>query len=149
MAAALPRARVVHALPGRTRLRIEEKRGDAAYFASLSAALATLPGVEQVSAAALTGSLVVRHEPPLEAIAATARAAGLFVVDAASAGATVPVPDSPAAGAGLAARPLLVAGLVGAAVWQFSRARLFPPAITLLWYALHVGRIGPFDADEG
>ena len=36
-------AREVHALPGRTRLRINEKRGDEAYFTAVENALSDYP----------------------------------------------------------------------------------------------------------
>ena len=56
-----PLAREVHALPGRTRLRIDEKRGDEAYFQTVEKALSDYPGVLAVETNSRTASVLVHH----------------------------------------------------------------------------------------
>lgn len=73
------RARVVHRIPGRTRLRAEALPEDAAGRAELREALAGLPGVYEVSLREATGSVVLRHRRD-------------FSLEAALAGAQAPVP---------------------------------------------------------
>ena len=56
-----PLAREVHALPGRTRLRIDEKRGDEAYFTTVENALRDYPGILAVETNSRTASVLVHH----------------------------------------------------------------------------------------
>jgi len=56
-----PLAREVHALPGRTRLRIDEKRGDAAYFLTVEKALSDYPGILAVETNSRTASVLIHH----------------------------------------------------------------------------------------
>ena len=56
-----PLAREVHALPGRTRLRIDEKRGDEAYFTTVESALRDYPGILAVETNSRTASVLVHH----------------------------------------------------------------------------------------
>jgi Heavy metal associated domain 2 len=58
-----PLARVAHALPGRKRLKIEERRGDEAYFNTVEKALSESPGVVAVETNFRTGSVIVHHRP--------------------------------------------------------------------------------------
>jgi hypothetical protein len=54
-------AREVHALPGRTRLRIDEKRGDETYFLAVESALSDYPGISWVETNSRTASVLVHH----------------------------------------------------------------------------------------
>lgn len=58
------RARLVHVLPGRIRLRVPAQRGDIAFFRDLSLALMELPGVTEVTARHATAGVLIRHEGP-------------------------------------------------------------------------------------
>jgi hypothetical protein len=129
MAEALPVAEVVHAIPGRARLRIVGRRGDGVFFAAVASGLSTIAGIYHVEVRPLTGSLLIEHGPPLERIAAAAREARLFVI---SNEAPAPAPVTPAE-----IDPKMVVGLgLGAiAIWQVLEGELLPPAITLAWYA--------------
>lgn len=139
----LPIAQIVHSMPGRSRLRIADRRGDDAFFASLATALSTIAGVYKVDATPLTGSVLIQHGGPLARIGAAARDAGLFAVGKA------PEASGEAPAMDFDPKLLLVLGFVGAALWQMSRERIFPPAITLLWYAMHFGGFGaPFEDGE-
>jgi hypothetical protein len=142
---------VAHASLGRLRLRIPDRKGDAAYFARLEPALASCPGVARVEGRAATGSLLIFHAPaasPSE-IAAYAERQGLFAVtdrpaeppktllrqvgdgmsalDRSLTEATRGVIDLPSA---------LFVALVGLAVRQAGQGNLLGPTSTLLWAAL-------------
>jgi hypothetical protein len=139
--ASLPLALVAHAMPGRARLRIADRRGDAAYFASVSKALSAIAGVRAVETAPMTGSILIQHSGPLARIGVAAQEAQLFVVGEA--------PAAPRETAEFSINPQVVAALAlfAAALWQMSRERFFPPAITLLWYASRLGGVWSLDGD--
>jgi hypothetical protein len=125
----LPVAEIVHVMAGRARLRIAERRGDAALFASIASGLSTIPGIYKVEVRPLTGSILIQHGPPLARIGAAARELRLFVVRNAQ---PVPLPTP-----SLPIDPKIAVGLgLGVlALWQLAEGRIFPPAITLAWYA--------------
>src|SRR3712207_6077744 len=56
---------VVHALPGRTRLRVSRVTVDEATATRLAEALAALPGIEQVRIDRRTRSILCTHAPTL------------------------------------------------------------------------------------
>src|SRR5215203_864037 len=56
-----PLAREVHVLPGRTRLRIDEKSGDEAYFLAVDKALSDYPSISAVETNSRTASVLVHH----------------------------------------------------------------------------------------
>ncbi len=62
------RAYAVHHVPGRTRLRIPERRGDPAFFEEAARRLARVPGVHRVDANPLTGSVLVHHAGDLDSL---------------------------------------------------------------------------------
>jgi hypothetical protein len=145
---ALPAAEIVHQVPGRTRLRIAEKRGDRAYFSGTKRALEACPSVRHVSGSSLTGSLLLIHEGALDAVAHFARAQGIFDVGA------PPLPETFATiaeGARSMEKRIRsrtneqwgTAGvtfyaLLGAGLWQAIQGRVLPPTVTLLFQALNV-----------
>ena len=129
----LPVAEIVHSMPGRSRLRIADRRGDSAFFASVATTLSSMAGVGKVEVTPLTGSVLIQHGGPIAHIGIAARDAGLFTVGEA------PPVTAEAPAIEFDPKLLMVAGLIGAALWQISRERVFPPAITLLWYAMHMG----------
>ncbi|HEY8161244.1 MAG TPA: hypothetical protein VIF34_03110 [Methylocystis sp.] len=143
MGAVLPTAEIAHAMPGRARLRFPDQQGDAAFFASVASGLSALPGVYKVTATPLTGSVLIQHGGPLERISGAAREAGLFEIGKA--------PAAPEAGAPVELDPKLLVslGLAGLALWQLSREKFFPPALTLLWYASHLAGVWGKGAPEG
>ncbi|MGD9658380.1 MAG: HMA2 domain-containing protein [Methylocystis sp.] len=137
----LPLAQVAHAMPGRARLRIADRRGDAAYFALVSKALSAIAGVRAVEVAPMTGSILIQHSGPLARIGVAAQEAQLFVVGEATA--------TPRETTEFSINPQVVAALalLAAALWQMSRERFLPPAITLLWYASRLGGLWSLDGD--
>jgi cation transport ATPase len=144
-----PLARVAHALPGRKRLKIEEKRGDEAYFSTVEKALSNTPGVVAVETNCRTGSVVVHHRPDEPTALQQAEKQGLFQLAA-------PGPEGPTATPSIAAnatrkasrpkqkatrangvnlRPLIIVGWVGLGIAQAIKGNIAVPAIAAFWYA--------------
>jgi Heavy metal associated domain 2 len=132
MADTLPIAELVHAMQGRTRLRIAARRGDAVFFASVATGLSTIPGVHKVEVRPLTGSLVIEHSPPLARIAKVAEEARLFEL----ARVENPPPATPAMP--FEPKIMVAVGLGVFALSQLARGHILPPAITLAWYAANL-----------
>jgi hypothetical protein len=130
-------------MPGRARLRVADRRGDAAYFASVAKGLSAIAGVRAVEVAPLTGSVLIQHSGPLARIGVAAQEARLFVVGEA--------PQAPRAAPEVSIDPKVVAALAlfAAALWQMSKESVLPPAITLLWYASRLGGVWSPDGDGG
>lgn len=133
-------ARIVHQMPGRLRLAMTERRGDAAYFGELARQLAALDGVRHVRSNPPAASVVVEFEGALEALMAGLRASGLLAFDAPAkrapmldAGGTAPTQLV----SGRELNPMFMAGL-GFALFgllQSLRGRVEVPAMTAFWYA--------------
>jgi hypothetical protein len=144
MAEPLPFARIVHAIPNRTRLRISSRRGDTVFFASIATALAAMPGIRQVSVQAVTGSVLIEHSKPLPKLQDAIAEARLFRISAAE----LP-PQRPSEPAVLDARIFMGLGMAAFAILQFSRGTILPPALTLGWYAASLtGMLPAHDASE-
>lgn len=133
MVDALPNAEIVHTMQGRTRLRIGDKRGDGAFFASIATGLSSIPGVYNVEARPLTGSIVIQHGAALTRIGAAAQEARLFTIGDGFSG-PLAEPDVT-----IDPKSALALGLGAFAVWQLAQGRVLPPALTLLWYASRLG----------
>ncbi|MBV8459083.1 MAG: hypothetical protein JO122_21015 [Acetobacteraceae bacterium] len=56
-----PTAYRVHSIPGRTRFKIAQRRGDHAFFDEITELLRNFPAVRQVECNPLTGSLLLQH----------------------------------------------------------------------------------------
>ncbi len=145
MADDLPIAQLVHAMPGRARLRIVERRGDEAFFAAIATRLSALPGIYHVEVRPLTGSIVIAHGAPIARIGAAAEQAGLFGLDETTEE-SAEWPELP-----IDARTAAMVGLGLVAVWQLLRGQIFPPAVTAAWYAAHLAGFSAFagDSDDG
>lgn len=133
-------ARIVHQMPGRLRLSMRERRGDAAYFGRLAQQLAGLDGVHRVRSNPPAASIVVEFEGALEALMEGLRASGLLAFDAAVKRAPMLDVGSTAATqlvSGRELNPMFMAGL-GFALFgllQSLRGRVEVPAMTAFWYA--------------
>jgi hypothetical protein len=139
-------AHCVHSVPGRVRYRIPERRGDGEFFVHLHDVLGGHEGIHAVAVNAATASVLIHHGTGADAVAAAARASGLFEV--------VPMPNltlgaQAAVGLRTADRGLnvitdgkvdmrtaLFLGLTGLAIHQALKGHLLGPASTLIWYAL-------------
>ena len=145
MAEMLPYAEIVHAMPGRARLRIAARRGDAAFFASIATALSAMRGVVHVETRPLTASILIRHGAPLASIGERAEQARLFVLAKSLAPSPLPSPAMP-----VDPRIAVAASLGAFALWQVVQGRLLPPAVTLAWYAANLtGLLSNGGAAEG
>jgi hypothetical protein len=130
----LPSAEVVHAMAGRTRLRIVGRRGDDAFFASIATGLSALQGVDHVDVRPLTGGVLIQHHLPFARVAEAASRARLFALGNSNAR-----PDHH--GSAPAPRTMVSIGLGAFALLQLVRGRVLPPAVTLALYAATIGRL--------
>ncbi len=158
----LPTGFVVHAMRGRLRVRVPDRRRDADYFAGAAAHLAACPGITAVEANSLTGSLLITHTVDAAAVDGYAHAGKLFAMTAAPA----PVAATPPSEQWLAAvasanrhfatasggrgdlRTMLAASFLVMAMVQAARGRIAVPAISALWYALRALSLGQRWPDE-
>lgn len=145
---ALPEAFSVHRTGTRVRLRVPERRGDEAFFASVERAFSGAPGVRAVRVDPRTASVLVRHEGDLERLAEHAARARLF--------AWRPEPSGDvlvelrehlrAADASLHARTagrwsldaLAFYALLGAGAYQIAQGVVLPAGLALLTKALAI-----------
>lgn len=142
------RAVVVHAIAGRARLRIDERRDDEGFFAALAERLSQHPAVREVRANASAASLLILHEGDLQSITEFAQQRGLF--DVAAPAARSSMRNLQAVIEGLDARiasetgdaaslgKLAFVALVGAGLWQAKQGKFLPAGVTLFNYALGV-----------
>ncbi|SOD40581.1 hypothetical protein [Nitrosovibrio sp. Nv4] len=152
----IPAARLVHALPGRKRIRIAEKRGDEKYFASLENDLAACPGILAVDANVLTGSVLVRHAADDLQVWGYAAERELFRItndDPGAPAVTQPTVSDPKAvtrnrnpqkrnfqkisSRDFNWRSLIFLGLAGLGIAQAIEGNIAVPAVTAFWYALN------------
>jgi hypothetical protein len=160
MRSTLPEAYAVHQSPGRMRLRIPERKRDAAFFLAVGERLAGLEGIEQLRVNPMTGGVLIAHSLPPEAIFRFAEENGLFTLGSSS----QPV-SQPTAGSGprrsltaigrlfthydrkfrrltgeqLDISSLVVVGLGLAGLLQLVRGNVAAPAwYTAFWYALNI-----------
>ena len=76
-----PLARVVHSIPGRTRLRATDIKGDPSALEALRTAIEAAPAVRNVSVSVLTGSLVVEHDGAVEDLTTDLESRGALRVE--------------------------------------------------------------------
>ncbi|WP_139176968.1 HMA2 domain-containing protein [Nitrosospira multiformis] len=142
-----PLARVIHSLPGRKRIKIDERRGDTAYFETLKKELAECPGVGAVMTNARTGTALVIHtvEDPVlwDYIAehgllqlgkneTSAPAVRPSIVDDIR---NVEHKPYPKTGKKSDIRRLIFLGMMGMGVVQVIRGNIAISAIAAFWYA--------------
>ena len=143
-------AHIVHSLPGRTRLKLPNRRGEPDYFTRLSECLSQCAGVVRVQANLRTGSLLLEHTVSLEQIAAFAQTHQLFTLAppeslqqeiTASTQASLRWLNRQLAQAGeglLNVRVVLIVGLAGLTLIQVARGQILLPATNLLWFLAQV-----------
>ena len=144
----LPTGRVTHQMQGRLRLRIADKRRDEMYFALLKETLAQCQGVESVSVSPLAGSVLVVGTAAADEVIRFGQKAELFEVIEER---LTPYSDRlsdqvdrfdlrlrQATRGQLDVTALATVGLVAAGLWQISRRRVLPEALTILWYAASI-----------
>ena len=146
-----PRGDCVHVSPGRLRIRVPERRGDAAFFGRAREILAVCPGVEQITVNAATGSILLRHCADLPDIAALAAEHGIFSLAEAGrkkrrfypavvgAYRTADERISRLSGGEIDLPGAATLTLAAAGIYQISKGRFGAPAwYTAFWYALNI-----------
>lgn len=146
-----PAGYVSHRVPGRIRIRIPERRADAAYFADLARRLPELAGVAEIQCNPATASVLIGHTlTDIEPLERFAEERGLFRL----AGTTPRLPPvwemagqglrqvdrtlSGASGGAVDFKSLLFLLLLGLAGRQAANGHLLGPAATLVWYAMQL-----------
>lgn len=130
-------------MPGRTRLRVPDRRSDTVFFASLTTTLSAMAGIQRVAVQPVTASVLLEHTKPLPKLLQAAEDAQLFKL---SEPWQQPVPPQPAK---LDPRLLIGVGIGVFALWQLAQGRILPPAMTLGWYAASLtGLLSKLDAPE-
>jgi len=143
-----PFARVAHSLPGRKRIKIDEKRGDATYFATLEKELAECPGVGTVTTNPRTGMALINHTAEDSVLWSHIAEHDLFQLGKNETVAPTPVRPSIAAGIRNAEhesytksgkkpdiRRLIFLAMMGMGVVQVIKGNIAIPAIAAFWYA--------------
>jgi len=142
-----PLARLAHSLPGRKRVKIDEKRGDAAYFAALEKELAEYHGVVAVETNPLTGTALISHATEDTSLWDYAGEHGLFQLERnETAARTPPRPanrtaehkSSTQSGRKSDIRWLIFLGMMGMGVVQAIKGNIAIPAIGAFWYAFSI-----------
>lgn len=147
----LPDAHISHQTSQRLRVKIPSKKGEVAYFLSLEDQLSKCPGVENLVANPLTGSLLITHATDIKRIAEYAEANNLFQL-----GRLSPSPINlseaisgklkdleqqmkQATGGTIDFPGLVFLGLISAGLFQLIRGNLTPiPWYTAFWYGFSV-----------
>lgn len=139
---------LVHAGPGRLRIKLPECRDDRTYFAGAVEVFQKLPGVTSVQVSPLTGGLLLHHTGSAAALVQAATDSGLFRIDSLE-------PNRPPIGrevmtrlgslnealSAVFGRPVDIWSVAfiafsGLALLQLARGRVMAPAITMVWYAV-------------
>ena len=143
-------AHIVHSLPGRTRLKVPDRRGEPRYFTHLSERLSQCAGIVRIQTNPRTGSLLLEHTVPLAQLAAFAQANQLFtlappeslqqeITQSTQAGLRWLNRQFAQAGEGLLnLRVVLIVGLAGLTFIQVARGQILMPATNLLWFLAQV-----------
>jgi hypothetical protein len=151
-----PTGNVVHALRGRLRVKVPDRRRNGAYFSAVAAELAGCPGVQSVEANALTASLLIVHDTENQTVAQFALDRGLLKMDFSPARAAETTDAERWLGAlsdastritaASGGRGDLTSALAGIflilAVIQLARRQVAVPAVTALWYAIEALSLG-------
>jgi hypothetical protein len=130
----LPVAEVVHQLPARLRLRVETRRGDAAFFTAMAKRITGITEVRAVRANPRTGSLLIEHDGTTDALVRSASENGVLLIVA-----SAPTPKRKAMRSRrlVPVQPLSVAaaGFAGLGLYQAARGRFLGSATENLWNA--------------
>ena len=129
----LPAAVVEHCIPGRMRVRIWPRQGDAGYFHRIAGALSRMDSVRNVHVNAHTGGILIMYEGDQESVLDWARTQGLF--DASPIPHPVSEPANLRSTPSLAALNIAAVGLTSAGILQLARGRILGSASENLWNA--------------
>ena len=132
---------IAHRIPGRVRLVVHSKRGDADYFSGLSQRLERFPKVQSARTNPVTGSVALNFIGDLTDILEQAQEEDLLTImdDVKSAGKTqerpVGAPLNLVGGRDFNRFFVMGAVLAAIGVFQVFRGDLFPPALAVFWFA--------------
>lgn len=134
-----PAAIVVHRIPGRTRLRLQDLRHQPAYLGRLAERLSAHTKVRQVTVNADTGSVLIQHDGAIEAIVADFR--DLLQITrhphSAPPGRIAPRPAGPMP---MGVANVVVLACVALGLYQLRRGRLLGTASENAWNAYNAWR---------
>ena len=146
-----PLARLAHSLPGRKRVKIDEMRGDPAYFARLEKELAGCSGVVTVTTNPRTGTALISHVAEDANLWNYVAEHELFHLGENETAAPTPAPPSTIGGTRIAEhksytesgkkpdiRWLIFLGMMGMGVVQAIKGNITIPAIGAFWYAFSI-----------
>jgi hypothetical protein len=143
-----PDARIVHSIPGRTRLRTRGMKGQDHYFSELQSALGSIGGVHNVSVNPRTESVLIEHDAPIEQVLQEAEQRGylrhdttpedgyLASIDRAIKGSDSQLRD--ASSGKLDLETLTFAGFVLGGLYQATHGHALPAGVTLFRYAVEL-----------
>ncbi|WP_414474705.1 HMA2 domain-containing protein [Microvirga sp. M2] len=137
-----PIAVVEHQLPGRARLRISSKKGDATWFASLVEQLASHPKIDELHANPRTGSILIRHQKPLDLRELLTTIGSLIEITAEGPDLiSAPAPQIEALAAAPAALDVVATGLLGLSAFQAVYGQPLGAAVEHFWSAYGSARV--------
>jgi len=136
------RAVIAHWIPGRVRLVVPDKRGDAEYFRKLAGEFSDVKGLQKVKVNPITGSLILEFAGGVGSIVQRALTRDLFRIDEMKIPQDVPAslrPDtSPihlVSNRKIDSKFMLGSAFGAAGVVQVLRGKILTPALALFWYA--------------
>lgn len=142
-------ALVVHQLPGRVRLRVQERRGDAGYFSALSQDLSRLDGISHVKTNPATASVVIEYAGSADKLMQQLQFHDLSVqsphaISSTDSAPARQMPDIPPLQlvSGRDINPMFMLGTLLAVlgIVQTVRGNILVPAMSTLWYAMSAFR---------
>jgi hypothetical protein len=143
-----PDARIVHSIPGRTRLRTRGMKGQDQYFTELQSVLGSIGGVHSVSVNSRTESVLIEHDTPIEQVLHEAEQRGylrhdttpnegyLAGIDRALKGSDTRLRE--VSSGKLDLETLTFAGFVLGGIYQATHGHALPAGVTLLRYAVEL-----------
>ncbi len=134
------------------RIDLPAKRGDTAYFSTLSQKMASLDEVLGVRTNPITGSLIVEYDGPFDALLRHMDDMAVDILTQPAAAGTSASGGSAVAGAsplpyrlvsGRQVHPMLLVGLAFGALGlvQMARGQVLVPALSAFWYAARAFRL--------
>lgn len=160
----LPRAAILHSLPGRTRIALPAGKGDLVLIERVAVELRRFPEVVESVGNPVTGAILLHHSGLIEPICVRARQAGLFELGPPEVGRQGggSVQERAAQGLrrlsnGLEAvsggevdlNGVLIVTFALLAIRQALQGQVMIPAATALWYALNASRQSPEEQRRG
>jgi hypothetical protein len=142
---------IAHQTSGRVRIDLPAKRGDAAYFSTLSQQMAGLDEVLAVRTNPVTGSVIVEYDGPFDALLRRLDDMAVDILTQPAPAGTGASRGGAVAGAsplpyrlvsGRQVHPMLLVGLAFGAIGlvQMIRGQVLVPAVSAFWYAARAFR---------